>query len=65
MKLKDSGKVTGLVVLNQTDTNLGNPAPSPPYSNDLTCPNKMTGSINELVVEFGIKIFFSVKFRIV
>ena len=43
MTLKHSGKVTGVVVLNQTDTSYRNPAPTPPYSNDLTCPNKNTG----------------------
>lgn len=43
MSLKNSGKVAGIVVLNQTDTTFHNPSPAPPYSNDLTCPNKMTG----------------------
>lgn len=43
MTLKNSGKIAGVVVLNQTDTTLRNPAPKPPYSNDLTCPNKITG----------------------
>ena len=43
MILKNSGKVAGVVVLNQTDTTLHNPAPKPPYSNDLSCPNKITG----------------------
>lgn len=43
MTLKNSGKIAGIVVLNQTDATLRNPSPTPPYSNDLTCPNKFTG----------------------
>ena len=44
MKLKDSGKISGIVVLNKTESQYRqNLAPTAPYSNDLTCPNKFTG----------------------
>lgn len=46
MKFKESDKIAGVVVLNYTDTfPVTSVIPSPPYSNDLSCPNRLSSKI--------------------